>query len=59
MTIDDAKARFLANRGIADPVARAADKEALVADVAAEWGEDKVNLVFFEVVNKLQQEGPV
>ena len=53
MTIEDVKTRFLANRAISDPVARQASKEALIADISTEWGEDKVEYVIQVAVSEL------
>jgi len=53
MTLDDAKTRFLANRTIADPVARAADLDSLRTDISTEWGAERVESIFMAVVQKL------
>ena len=56
MTIDDVKTRYLTNRGISDPVAREADKQALISDITAEWGPDKVDLAIREAIDLIWQE---
>lgn len=53
MTMEDLKTRWIANRRIADPVAREADLDTLKADVATEWGADRIDYAFAEATAQL------
>jgi hypothetical protein len=56
ITMEDLKTRLISNRRTADPSARQADWNTLLADTAESFGDDKVDLAVEQALMDLRLE---